>query len=311
MTHSNSVGQSTSFGAWILENLAFFRMRLAGRGDQVAAMRAVLRRVDEYQALYERETGRRFADARVLEIGYGARPLRLMVLTSLGIRAQGVDLDQPVISGSIAEFGNILRRNGPKRLAKTLVRHLLFDRQERAALDRALGERGHRLRIERQAFIVGDAAAMSMDEGSVDFLYSEDVFEHIEPGGIETLAGRMAGWLSDGGLAVVVPSVFTGISGGHLPEWYPHTHSKAIERRSEPWEHLRKRRHVADCYLNELRIKDYRRIFSKYFDVIAEVNEDVGTGSSFLTDDIRAELTSYSEQELLVNRYAFVMRSLA
>ena len=185
---------------------------------------------------------------------------------------------------------------------------MLFDSHERRALGAALRRRGAQMRICADRFLVGDAAQFPFEPASADFIYSEDVFEHIQRHTIPQLLSQLARVLSPGGLAMITPSVFTGINGGHLVEWYPHTLEHERTRQTEPWEHLRKRRVTADCYLNELRLSDYREIFSQYFDVIKIINRDEGIGRRFLTPQIREELAEYSVEELLCNRVTYVLR---
>ena len=79
-------------------------------------------------------------------------------------------------------------------------------------------------------------------------------------------------------------------------------------RLSEPWEHLRKRRYTPDCYLNELRLADYRRTFEASFDILHEESPVERFGGEYLTDEIRAELAAYSDDELMTNRHTFILR---
>lgn len=305
---TNSVGQIGSSLEWTRENLQFLRMRLAGLRSKEAALDTVLLELDGYRALYERTTGRRFRDARIFEIGYGARPLRLMALISLGHDARGIDLDAPMLQRSASDLWRVLRTNGPARFLKSSVRSLVFDAHERRTLARVLARRGAALRIERDRFLVGDVATASLPAGSVDFLYSEDVFEHIPRESLPAVCEGIARALAPGGVAVISPAVFTGISGGHLVEWYPHTFDKEVDRRSEAWEHLRKRRFVADCFLNELRVDEFRQLFERHFSVDAVDSLDAGRGRQFLTPEIRAELSAYDETELLADKWRFVLR---
>ena len=114
--------------------------------------------------------------------------------------------------------------------------------------------------------------------------------------------------MSSSGLALISPVVYTGIAGGHLVEWYPHTLHSDVKRNSEPWEHLRKRRYHADCYLNELRVQDFKELFSKYFEVVDILNMNSGLEKKYLNEQIRSELSKYSEAELLAHKWTFVLR---
>lgn len=305
---SNSVGQIGTARGWAWENLQFLRMRLRGLADKGGDLEHLLVELDEYRRRYESVTGRPFDRAAIFEIGYGARPLRLIALASMGLNARGIDLDAPMLQGSMRELIRILRTNGLLRFVKSTVRAKVFDAHERRALDRALVRRGARLRVEPERFLVGDIATANLPAGSVDFFYSEDVFEHIPRDALDAVCAGMASAMSADALAVISPSVYTGISGGHLVEWYPHTFEHPRQRRSEPWEHLRRRRFHADCFLNEMRVRDYRALFARHFDIAAVDNVHAGRGRQFLTDAIRTELADYDEDELLSDKWRFVLR---
>jgi SAM-dependent methyltransferase len=191
----------------------FFRWRLAS-GDDPKQLDPILESLDRVAATYERLTGKRFADARVFEIGYGARPVRLIALSSMGIDVRGIDLDAPMMRFSVPRLLNILKTNGPVRALKTAVRNLLFDRKDQKVLDAAMRLRGHSLRIDPKLLLVGDAAQFDFREDKYDLIYSFDVFEHIPPGDLEALVKHLATALTEGGIAVVVPFVYTGSAAG-------------------------------------------------------------------------------------------------
>jgi len=308
---TNSVGHIPTVWAWGWENLQLLRMRLVGLRHKEGELEATLAELDGYRDMYLRLTGRPFAQARVFEVGYGARPLRLISLMSLGVDARGIDLDAPMLERSWRDLLRILRTNGMLRFAKSAVRALVFDAHERRALARVLARRGARLQIEPGRFLVGDVATASIAPGSVDFFYSEDVFEHIPAASMDAVCAGMARALAPGGVAVIAPSVYAGIAGGHLVEWYPHTLKHDRSRRSEPWEHLRQRRFVADCYLNEMRVSDFRALFERHFVVEDLHSLQHGQGRPFLAPAVRAELNAYSEEELLSDKWQFVLRKLS
>lgn len=305
---SNSVGNIRGIFPWLFENFMFFKMRLVGLKNSEAGMNALLTEIDGYARRYSEMTGHKLADANVLEIGYGARPNRLIAMISLGYKAKGIDLDRPILSFGISELFKTYKSNGIKRALKSLVRSLLFDGHERRSLDRTLRKRGAMLKIDKTRFLVGDASTFTFPASSIDFLYSEDVFEHIPPPLVHALCKNLSSALSANGLALVTPAIYSGIGGGHLVEWYPHTLDTEGHRQSEPWEHLRKRRFVADCYLNELRVGEFEKIFSDYFDVVDVINCNAGHGRGFLTQEIREELSQYSDDELLSDKWTFVLR---
>lgn len=304
---SSSAGQLDAPGRWLFENLNLFMLRWRGRAEKASELLSLFDDIESYETIYRRWTGRELKGARIFEIGYGGRPNRLIALMSLGYDARGIDIDFPILGGS-AELIELAKRNGARRFIKTAVRHLIFDRQERAALNQVLRQRSRGVRIDRSRFLVGDACDLELPPQSLDFIYSEDVFEHVDRAGIGRLCRKMRDWLSSDGIAVITPAVFTGIQGGHLTEWFDIERQGDRHRLSEPWEHLRKRRFKPDCYLNELRIAEYRQSFEVDFDILHEEGPARRLGGEYLTDEIRAELSGYGEDELMTNRLTFVLR---
>ena len=308
MAASNSTGNASNRAHFWRENFALFRMRLDGLRGKEGELETLIESINTYAHDYEAVTGKSLRDARILEIGYGARPILLIAMISKGYDVVGIDLDRPTLHLTLAELIDIYRNNGVKRMLRTLGRSIFFDRSERSALTRVLAKQGAKLFINSSRFLVGDAATHKFKHGTLDFVFSENVFEHIPPDAIHAICKNLADALSDNGLAILTPDLYSGISGGHLTEWYPHTLPVPSRRQSEPWEHLRKRRIVADCYLNELRIRDYESIFTTYFDVVKVENLEFGLGSKFLDEAIRTELAAYSETELLSRRVGFWLR---
>jgi hypothetical protein len=268
--------------------------------------------IDEYDALLTQHAGVALADAKLFEIGFGARPHRQIALQSMGLDVRGVDVEAPVVPGRPTQFVEMLRRNGVERAGKSLVRHLLFDRGEQRALDRALRQRGLARRLDPARLIVADAGSVAIEPGSLDLVISEDVFEHLERGTLERVVAAMAGWLRPGGLALIRPNVFTGITGGHLIEWSRRAlRQPPPERQSEPWEHLRQRRFEPNTYLNELTRADYRAAFGTHFEILEERVTQPDLGREHLDAAARAELAEWPEDELFSNQTLFVLRPRA
>lgn len=268
----------------------------------------ILKPIDEYRELYERLTGRSFSSAHVLEVGYGARPIRLIALMSMGIDVRGIDLDMPMLRFSPVRLIQIMKTNGLERALKTAVRNLFFDSKEQADLCEALKRRGCTMSIDESRFLVGDASTFNYGSQPIDLIYSEDVFEHIAPESLELLMRRLADAVSPDAVLFIRPNIFTGITGGHLPEWYEDEVDQSYERQFEPWEHLRKRRYSANTYLNQLTRADYRRLFSRHFDILEERVTHPTLGMQWMTPETRAELSAWSDDELFSNTVLFVLR---
>lgn len=266
--------------------------------------------IEEYGGLLQKYAGRGLAGASGFEVGYGARPSRLFAMAASGIDVTGIDIDVPLLRCSPREISSMIRRNGFERALKSVARFVLFDLTERRRLDKALRKRGFKLKIEPHRFHVGDAAGFTLLRHSLDFIYSEDVFEHVQASSLQALVPRMAEWLKPDGLAFIRPHVYTGIAGGHLIEWYPSTVGDPRPRRSEPWEHLRQRRFKANTHLNELCLADYRKLFQQHFEILEERVRQPDLGRQYLTPEIAAELSQWSDEELFSNRILFVLRPL-
>jgi len=290
---------------------AIFRMRLAEL-LKPGSVAGVMEDVDEYAALLQTYVGRNLDGSRAFEIGFGARPLRLFALAACRVDVTGSDLDVPLLRCTPHEIAAIVRRNGMERAIKSILRFWIFDIAERRALRKALRERGRHLAIRPDRLHVGDAASMEIPPQSLDFIYSEDVFEHIPLESLRRLVPKMAGWLKPGGLALICPNVFPGIVGGHLADWFPNVVTDTgRRRRSEPWEHLRKRRFRPNTYLNELSRATYRELFTSCFEILEERVRHPDLGREYLIGETAAELVDWPDDELFSNQTLFVLRPRA
>ncbi len=265
--------------------------------------------IEEYDAMCRQLAGVTLAEAVAFEIGFGARPHRQIVLQSMGIDVRGVDAEAPVVPGRPSQFVSMLRRNGAERAAKSLIRHVLFDRSEQRALERALLQRGLAPRLDPARLIVADARFVKIEPGSLDLVISEDVFEHLQRDTLEHVVEAMARWLRPTGIALIRPNVFTGITGGHLIEWSRRAmRQRPRERHSEPWEHLRQRRFKPNTYLNELTRAAYRELFAVHFEILEERVTQPDLGRIYLDERAREELADWSDDELFSNQTLFVLR---
>jgi hypothetical protein len=305
---SNSSGQRLAFGRKLSEAYQFLRMRIEGYSKLESIAHQYIDMVEDYQRTFARYSIAKKPMRRVLEIGYGARPNRLIALQSMGFDAYGIDLDRPVLDGTLAEFVQVFRRNGFERCIKSLVRHAFFDRAERAAMARALRSRGYEFRIEPERFLVGNAAELTVNDGAYDLIVSEDVFEHIPKADLELVIGKMARLLDPHGVAIVRPCIYTGITGGHCVEWYPHLVDANINRKSKPWDHLRENRYPANCYLNRLTRAETHALLSRHFAIVEETVKYPDLGRQFLTPEVHNELAAYSDDELFSNNVKYVLR---
>jgi hypothetical protein len=139
---------------------------------------------------------------------------------------------------------------------------------------------------------------------------SESVFEHVPRPDLVHILNNLKGFALASGRKLLVltrPTIFTGICGSHLTEWYPHAVYSSKAKRSQPWEHLRLDRFVADTYLNKLSLAEYRTLFAECgYSIVSESVKYPGLGSIFLQDSlVRSDLADWSEEELLSNDVMF------
>jgi hypothetical protein len=116
----------------------------------------------------------------------------------------------------------------------------------------------------------------------------------------------MADHMTDRAVAFVKPAIFTGIRGGHSSEWY--NPAEVIERACPPWDHLRENRFPANTYMNKFRIADYRRVFSQRFTILHEEEYKPDMGRQYLTPEIRADLSNYTDEEIFSNDRIFILK---
>jgi len=290
-----------------LTELARFAVARVSSGVYVTQILAAL---DEYERHAKAHLDKPLAESRVMEIGFGARPLRLIALLARGVDAWGIDIDPPALSGSLTELAQIRRTAGAERALKSALRFHLLDRFERANLRRRLGLATLTPASER--FIVGDATGNAAwtpaGAAPFDLIISEDVFEHIPPERLPALCTQMAAHMAPRALALIRPNIFTGIAGGHLAEWFAEEVNLPRRRRAAPWEHLRARRFKPNTYLNEWNRQNYRDLFTRDFEIVEESQAEKALGRRYLTPEIRAELTAYSDEDLFSNAVLFVLK---
>jgi len=278
------------------------------------AVRGYLDDVEEYGELLRRHGARELAGAEVLEIGFGARPARLAVLSAAGARPLGVDMEVPLLDLRPATIRRILAQNGAERLAKSVARFLLFDRAARERLRAALAERYGAGELDYGRLEICDAAALALPDGSLDLVTSEDVFEHMSAASLDRTLTGMRRWLRPGAIALIRPNVFTGITGGHLAEWsVASVRDRPLEpRRSLPWGHLRGERAGANTHLNRFCLADYRGAFAAAgFEILEERCRYPELGAELITPALREELAAWPDEELFSNQTLFVLRPAA
>jgi hypothetical protein len=82
----------------------------------------------EAKRVLEHYVSKEMQHVRILEIGCGQRFATILLFHSLGAQAIGIDTDFVDPHFSIKGFLSVWKKNGFERFAKTLFRHILFDR---------------------------------------------------------------------------------------------------------------------------------------------------------------------------------------
>jgi SAM-dependent methyltransferase len=243
-------------------------------------------------------TGRGISGARVLDVGCGQTGQHSLILASRGADVTGIDIEIPTLTMGPRTFIRVARRNGLERALKSLARHLLFDRGFLRDLASATGRP---VRPKDADLRVMDAKHMDFPDSTFDLIFSPDVFEHIDD--VPAAVAEINRVLKPGGIAIITPHLFASLSGGHNLEW--HYPAKNGAENVPPWDHLRDRRFLANTYLNELKLQDYRVALAA-MDV---VHEELGTegGERYLTPEIEQELADkgYSREDLLTYNVRF------
>ncbi len=290
------------------ENIKLLRSWM-GRHRAGGDLAGILQSLDSYDERLYALSGKRLHEAAVLEIGFGARPLRLMALHGMGVDAAGVDLEAPVLGQSLRALIRTWRANGTERAMKSALRSALFDPKEQRVFSELLATRAITPRLDRRRLHLGDAADLDLDSGSLDLIISEDVFEHIPRTSLARLVPKMADWLTSDGIALVRPLVFTGICGNHLMDWYPHrVVQHTVPADAEPWEHLRGGRSEPNTHLNRMSRRAFRDLFLSHFEIVEEHVRWPDLGRRFLTGVVASELQAWSADELFSNSVQFVLR---
>lgn len=265
-----------------------------------------------YEDIYKRETGNDLHHARLVELGFGQRPLRLILLHSLGYNVRGIDLDQPLYEVNAKAIAALFKSNGTFRALKSLLRRMVFDRSEYQNLARfMLKQYGRKLAFDRNAMVAGDladAAVWARAGTPFDFIYSEDVFEHIPRETLPQVVSLMADAMSDNAVAIITPMIFTGIAGGHDLDWYPHRVDLADRRRGPAWGHLTGENKPGDTFLNRMSRKEFRELFAGRFDILQEDQIRGDLGRQYLTEERRLTLGAFDKGELFSNNVRFVLR---
>jgi SAM-dependent methyltransferase len=236
---------------------------------------------------------------RVLDLGCGKSCWLTLLLASAGARACGIDVELTSPGFAPSKYWGIARRNGVERALRTLAWDALFARPYYRELARVAP---FALDFDRVAVRAYDGRSIPFPDDSFDVVVSHEVLEHVADPGV--LVGELRRVLRPGGRTYLYVHNWTSVSGGHHIAWkHP---DREPSRVVPPWDHLRGNRWPdVPSYLNRLREQDYRRLFESQFEILDWI-ASAEQGRALLTPAIRAELTDYSEHELLTKGFVIV-----
>jgi len=262
-----------------------------------SAVSGVLNVVRAAESHVVAKTGLRLEKLKMLEIGTGQLPRQIAYFAAKN-DVIGIDLDVVPTGLEIGKYFQVLRRNGAKRLVKTVGRKALgYDRKFDTEFRRQLGGAGR----VKPKLIQMDATKMQFPDDSFDFVYSFDVFEHLpDP---EAVLNQVVRVLKPGGVSFTYLHPYTSDSGCHdlrinsgqrgdLPFW-PHlraAHSDKVH---------------SFAYLNRLRLAEWEFVFERAMpstDISTVLEPDLEVRNALVPLRHAEELSEYTDDELVTYR---------
>jgi SAM-dependent methyltransferase len=137
--------------------------------------------------ILETNIGKVTPSTRILEIGCGQRFVRTLLFNSDNTVVTGIDYDFIATNFSFRNMLNIWRQNGFERFMKTLVQHILYDKQYYQLIEYEYKKplKWSHLDVRRM-----NACTLHFPDNHFDFIFSNAVLEHID--NVETAFSEMA-----------------------------------------------------------------------------------------------------------------------
>lgn len=238
---------------------------------------------------------------RVLDIGCGKAAWLTLLFASAGARATGIDTEVVKLGFGFKKYSNILFKNGPERFLRTLIWEIFYAQPYFKELEKQADFKLDFSGIETFSMSAKD---MHFSDQSFDLIISYEVIEHIPD--LEVAVKEMKRVLKPDGIMIHYLHNYTSLSGGHHIAWkYPDKEPSDIV---PPWDHLRQNLFPdIPSWISRKRGKEIRDIFEKYF-TIEEWSPYLEEGRALLTEQIKAELSDYSEKELLTKGFLIIAR---
>jgi hypothetical protein len=303
MSNSNSSGDVS-----LLKRVRYlwhiFIMKIEAGTDASARVALLREELNRLTMIAETRAARPASQLKVVEIGFGALPLRAHAMAAEFGEVIAIDLERPLIG--LSNIPELFRTNGFLRALKSAVRFVLFDRAMWASFARAMPASFPRFDLNKAQLIVGDASLTETWRGidKLDLVISTSVFEHIPASGLLLVLEEAKSRLSDRGMIVAQIDVFTGITGGHDPDWYGHR--VANNATGTAWAHLRNPDFEIDTYLNRMTRRDYVSLFEKAgLTILRDDTMLDDVGREHLTGSVAEALAGWDDYELFSNKVEF------
>jgi len=240
-------------------------------------------------------------NARILELGCGQMATQTALLASNGADVTGIDVEIPTYRMNLQIFLETLKKNGFERAIKSLFRHVLFDR---AYIKKISLLHDKKIPYSELDIQIMDAADLRFPNNHFDFVFSRDVFEHIDD--VPNAVKGVNRVLKKSGIAWIRAHLFPSLSGGHHLAWM--FADKSPSDKVPPWDHLLANTYPVNTYLNKLRLDQYRKIFHDNISVLKERTKE--EGHNILTPKLLELLSAkgYTKEDLLTSSVLFLCR---
>lgn len=243
---------------------------------------------------------------KVIDVGCGNRFPFTLLFHSLGVDVVGIDIDVLKQGIRLAKYRKILATQGLKqvliKLAGDFYRDKVYYRELRRVAEIPLRFKGLDLREM-------DAGHTAFGEEEFDLVVSNAAFEHMQ--NVAEVLVEMKRIMRKNAIMHIEFSLFSSLTGGHNYVWGNPDTQEVVLGRVPPWDHLRKQLYPIDpsLTLNTLRESEYKRLFSENFEVLEWITEYTDP-ESYLTPELRAELSDYSVEELLKSGIVVIARKV-
>lgn len=280
---------STTAGSYLRLNRTLFlelnRCRnVAARSAQFAAN--ALARTELARGQLE-ALGICWDNQRLLEIGSGQLLRYTLPFSTIG-HVSAIDTELPLQRPYLRSFAAEVRHNGLYRAGKSLVNVLLRRPQSyRRAIEKA-APRPFSYEVFRM-----DAGRLGFPDGQFGGAFSFSVFEHLpEP---DRALGEIARCLRPGASLYLDLHLYTSPNGDHDPRGL---RGAAGWR---PWQHLLGEGPPAPCFLNRLRLDEWRQMIARFFREVRFVPlpQEQARNRRLLTPELRQRLRDFTDDELL------------